>query len=37
MHFVAIGLNVGNAPLELREQLSFTGESLTRGSPRSAR
>ncbi len=28
MHFVAIGLNVGNAPLELREQLSFTGESL---------
>jgi len=29
MHFVAIGLNVENAPLELREQLAFTGESLT--------
>ena len=31
MHFVAIGLNVGSAPLELRERLSFTGESLTLG------
>lgn len=31
MHFVAIGLQVGRAPLAVRERLAFAGESLAAG------